>query len=685
MLCNRFPLRFFSSVVSSLIEAAMKVVQIYLLTIVLLFNLQCSFSDNTPLNCSDTTRLCTSFLAFKPNPDQTLAVIQSMFDVLPQDVTVEGNDFGYFFIRKNCSCSASIKKYLTNTTFTVRQDKGLVYEMVMEAYGGLAFTPNSTREARYGSVVSLHLMCGCSNRLWNYLMSYVMQDGDTVESLASRFGVSMDNIESVNGIANPDNVSVGAVYYIPLNSVPGEPYPLEKEISPAPVPVPGPSPSVYTVSANQANHKTHLPYGWIIGSLGVGLVLILTTILICVSCKSSICCAVTPGSRAKDPDGKTSHKFHILRTTSFCCASGRSISCKSENLKPTNGESNNRQINIPKEMETDVFDMEKPVVFTNEEIHSSTDGFSDSNLLGHGTYGSVYYGILRDQMVAIKRMTATKTKEFMAEMKVLCKVHHANLVELIGFAATKDELFLIYEYAQKGSLRSHLHDPQNKGHTSLSWIVRVQIALDAARGLEYIHEHTKIHYVHRDIKTSNILLDSAFRAKISDFGLAKLVGRAGEGEASATRVVGTFGYLAPEYLSDGLATTKSDVYAFGIVLFELISGKEAITRTEGLVMKNPERRSLMSIMLAALRNSPNSMSMSSLKDCIDPNMMDLYPHDCVYKMAMLAKQCVDDDPILRPDMKQVVISLSQILLSSVEWEATLAGNSQVFSGLVQGR
>ncbi|XP_042486047.1 lysM domain receptor-like kinase 3 isoform X2 [Macadamia integrifolia] len=633
----------------------MEVLRIYMLTIVLLVNLQCLFSDNTPLNCSDTTRLCTSFLAFKPNPDQTLAIIQSMFDVLPQDVTVEGNAFGYLFIRKNCSCSASIKKYLTNTTFTVRKDQGLVYEMVMEAYSGLSFMPNSTRKARYGSVVSLHLFCGCSNRLWNYLMTYVMQDGDTVDSLASRFGVSMDNIESVNGITNPDNVSVGAVYYIPLNS------------------------------ENQAHHKTHLPYGWIIGSLGVGLVLILAAILTYISFKSSSWCALTPGIRSKDPDGKTSHKFHILRTTSFCCTSGRSISCNSENLKPNNGQSNNRQINIPKAMETDVFDMEKPVVFTYEEIHSSTDGFSDSNLLGHGTYGSVYHGFLRDQVVAIKRMTATKTKEFMAEMKVLCKVHHTNLVELIGFAATKDELFLIYEYAQKGSLRSHLHDPQNKGHTSLSWIVRVQIALDAARGLEYIHEHTKTHYVHRDIKTSNILLDSAFRAKISDFGLAKLVGRAGEGEASATRVVGTFGYLAPEYLTDGLATAKSDVYAFGVVLFESISGKEAITRTEGLVMKNPERRSLVSIMLAALKNSPNSMSMSSLKDCIDPNLMDLYPHDCVYKMAMLAKQCVDDDPILRPDMKQVVISLSQILLSSVEWEATLAGNSQVFSGLVQGR
>ncbi|XP_010654618.1 lysM domain receptor-like kinase 3 isoform X2 [Vitis vinifera] len=636
--------------------------------------------STTPMNCTDTSRLCTSFLAFKPTQNQTLALIQSMYDVLPKDLTVEATDPNYVFFKKNCSCESYTKKYFTNTTFTVRANDGFISDLVAEAYGGLAVVPGYRRRARVGAVVTVRLYCGCSIGLWNYLMSYVMRDGDSVESLASRFGVSMGSIEAVNGIDNPDNVTVGALYYIPLNSVPGEPYPLENAVPPAPVPAT--SNSNFSV---QANHKDHVPYGWIIGGLGVGLALIAVLLVICVCLKSSSCFAKGRGSLAKDSDGKNPHKFQILRTRSYCCGSGRYSCCKSADVKQTNGESSNLQMNIPKAIGTDVFDMEKPVVFTYEEILSSTDGFSDSNLLGHGTYGSVYYGVLHDQEVAIKKMTATKTREFMSEMKVLCKVHHTNLVELIGYAASDDELFLIYEYAQKGSLKSHLHDPQNKGHTSLSWIMRVQIALDAARGIEYIHEHTKTHYVHRDIKTSNILLDGAFRAKISDFGLAKLVGKTGEGEASATRVVGTFGYLAPEYLSDGLATTKSDVYAFGIVLFEIISGKEAVTRTEGMVMKNPERRSLASIMLAALRNSPNSMSMSSMKDCIDPNLMDLYPHDCLYKMAMLAKQCVDHDPILRPDMKQVVISLSQILLSSVEWEATLAGNSQVFSGLVQGR
>ncbi|ONI15746.1 hypothetical protein PRUPE_3G058700 [Prunus persica] len=608
-----------------------------------------------PMNCTDTTRLCTSFLAFKPEANETLSVIQSMFDVLPEDVTVEGGDGrGYVFIKKNCSCADGIKKYLTNTTFTVKSGDGYVYDMVMEAYGGLTFLPNTTRRARYGAVVSLRLLCGCSSGLWNYLMSYVMRDGDSIESLASRFGVSMDSIEKVNGIDDPDNVTVGAVYYIPLNSVPGEPYPLES-IPLAPVP----SPPIDSSSANQVDHKAHVPYLWIVGSLGIILVVIVLGILLYVCLRSSKC--LTEERR------------------------GRYMCCTSADWKQTNGDSNNQQITIPKALGSHVLDMEKPVVFTYEEISSSADGFSDSRLLGHGTYGSVYYGLLREQEVAIKRMTATKTKEFLAEIKVLCKVHHTNLVELIGYAASDDELFLIYEYAQKGSLKSHLHDPQNKGHTSLSWIMRVQIALDAARGLEYIHEHTKTHYVHRDIKTSNILLDGTFRAKISDFGLAKIFGKTSEGEATVTKVVGTYGYLAPEYLSDGRATTKSDIYAFGVVLFELISGKEAVIRTEGTATKNSERRSLVSIMQTALRSAPDSMSMSSLKDYIDPNMMDLYPHDCLFKVAMIAKQCVDDDPILRPDMKGIVISLSQILLSSVEWEATLAGSSQVFSGLVQGR
>ncbi|KAL9670493.1 hypothetical protein QQ045_008046 [Rhodiola kirilowii] len=625
-------------------------------------------SNPTPMNCSDSSRLCTSFLAFKPSKDLNFTVVQSMFDVLPQDITVEGGGSDYVFVKKNCSCDARSKLYLTNTTYTMRSDEGLLYQTVMDAYEGMAVLPNSSRRARAGGVVNLKLICGCSNGLWNYLMTYVLGDGDSVASLASRFGVSMGNIESVNGISDPNNVSVGEMYYIPLNSAPGEPYSLDIDIPPA---LP-PSPPAEVMPVN-TGHKSAVSYRWLIGGAGIGLALIVMTVAVCICMWSSKRMFKRQESNANRSDSKTSHKFHILQRTSFCCGSGRYICGKSKETKPE--ESSERRINIPKALGTDVFDIEKPATFAYHEILAATDGFSDSSLLGHGTYGSVYYGVLHDQEVAIKKMTATKSQEFMVEMKVLCKVHHTNLVELMGYAASDQELFLIYEYAQKGSLKNHLHDPQSKGHTSLSWTMRLQIALDAARGLEYIHEHARACYVHRDIKTSNILLDEGFRAKISDFGLAKLVGKSGEGGVTATRVVGTY----------GLATTKSDVFAFGVILFEIISGREAVTRTEAVATKISERRSLASIMLVALRSVPDFRSMSSMKDYIDPGLVDLYPHDCLYKLAMVAKQCVDEDPTLRPDMKQVVISLSQILLSSIEWEATLSGNSQIFSGLVQGR
>ncbi|CAG7867984.1 hypothetical protein BRARA_F00223 [Brassica rapa] len=640
-----------------------------------------NLSSSEPMNCSDTSRLCTSFLAFKPNQNQTFSIIQSMFDALPSDITADAAS-GDVYVRKNCSClTTTPHQYATNTTFTIRQNRSSVSDAVVSDYSGLAFPLNSTREARPGAVVSVQLLCGCSSGLWNYLMSYVTVKGDSVQSLSSRFDVSMDRIEEVNGISSPDNITTGDLIYIPLDSVPGVPYETKK-INP-----PAPSPALTNINisaADQVNHTSkdggHVPYIWIVGGLTVVLALLVICILVCICLRSSSC-------SSSDEDSGGGHSFQILRKAGFFCGSGRYNCCRSGDFRQTNCEtqSNLQVVAIPKALGDGMFEIEKPTVFTYEEIRSATDGFADSNLLGHGNYGSVYFGLLREQEVAVKRMTATKTKEFAAEMKVLCKVHHSNLVELIGYAATSDELFVVYEYVQKGMLKNHLHDPQSKGNTPLSWIMRNQIALDAARGLEYIHEHTKTHYVHRDIKTSNILLDEAFRAKISDFGLAKLVEKTGEGEVSVTKVVGTYGYLAPEYLSDGRATSKSDVYAFGVVLFEIISGREAVIRTEAMGTKNPERRPLASTMLAALKNSPDSMNMTSLKEFVDPNMVDLYPHDCLFKIAMLAKQCVDDDPILRPNMKQVVISLSQILLSSIEWEATLAGNSQVFSGLVQGR
>ncbi|CAI8597036.1 unnamed protein product [Vicia faba] len=173
-------------------------------------------------------------------------------------------------------------------------------------------------------------------------------------------------------------------------------------------------------------------------------------------------------------------------------------------------------------------------------IAKATDGFSAANIIGRGGFGSVYYAELRNEKAAIKKMDMQASKEFLAELKVLTHVHHLNLVRLIGYCV-EGSLFLVYEYSENGNLSQHL---RGTGKDPLSWAARVQIALDSARGLEYIHEHTVPVYIHRDVKSANILIDKNFRGKVADFGLTKLTEY---GSSSLqTRLVGTFGYMPPE-------------------------------------------------------------------------------------------------------------------------------------------
>ncbi|KAI9095412.1 hypothetical protein K1719_026446 [Acacia pycnantha] len=180
---------------------------------------------------------------------------------------------------------------------------------------------------------------------------------------------------------------------------------------------------------------------------------------------------------------------------------------------------------------------------------------------------------LRGEKAAIKKMESQKSREFLAELKVFTRVYHLNLVHLIGYCVKKDSLFLVYEYIDKGNLSQHLRD---SGREPLSWSIQVQIALDSARGLEYIHEHTVPVYIHRDIKSANVLIDRNFHAKVADFGLTKLT-EVGSSAHPIDNLAGTSGYMAPEY-AYGSFSPKIDVFTFGVVLYELISAKEALLR-----------------------------------------------------------------------------------------------------------
>ncbi|CAA7037200.1 unnamed protein product [Microthlaspi erraticum] len=314
--------------------------------------------------------------------------------------------------------------------------------------------------------------------------------------------------------------------------------------------------------------------------------------------------------------------------------------------------------------------VDKSVEFTLEELAKATDNFNLSFKIGQGGFGAVYYAELRGEKAAIKKMDMEASKQFLAELKVLTRVHHVNLVRLIGYCV-EGSLFLIYEYVENGNLGQHLH---GTARDSLPWSKRVQIALDSARGLEYIHEHTVPVYVHRDIKSANILIDESFRAKVADFGLTKLT----EVGSSATRgAMGTFGYMAPEIVY-GEVSAKVDVYAFGVVLYELISAKSAVVK---LNESSGEFRGLVGVFEEAFKEIDKE---EALRKIIDPRLGDNYPFDSVYKMAELGKACTQENPLLRPSMRYIVVALSTLFSSTGNWDFGNFQNDDLVS-LMSGR
>ncbi|XP_038995769.1 probable serine/threonine-protein kinase PBL25, partial [Hibiscus syriacus] len=221
-------------------------------------------------------------------------------------------------------------------------------------------------------------------------------------------------------------------------------------------------------------------------------------------------------------------------------------------------------------------------IFSFRELAMATKNFRRECLLGEGGFGRVYKGKLEKtgQVVAVKQLDRNGiqgNREFLIEVLMLSFLHHPNLVNLIGYCADGDQRLLVYEYMPLGSLEDHLLDirPHRK---PLDWYTRMKIALGASKGLEYLHDKPKVPVIYRDLKSSNILLDEEFNARLSDFGLAKL-GPVGDKTHVSSRIMGTYGYCAPEYQRTGRLTVKSDVYSFGVVLLELITGRRVIDTT----------------------------------------------------------------------------------------------------------
>lgn len=296
-----------------------------------------------------------------------------------------------------------------------------------------------------------------------------------------------------------------------------------------------------------------------------------------------------------------------------------------------------------------------------DELKEKTDNFGSKSLIGEGSYGRVYYANLDgEKAVAIKKLDVSSEPdsdfEFLSQVSMVSKLKHDNLVELLGYCVEGNVRCLAYEFATMGSLHDILHGRKGVQGAQpgpvLDWMQRVKIAVDAARGLEYLHERVQPSIIHRDIRSSNVLLFEDFRAKIADFNL---LNQAPDNAARlhSTRVLGTFGYHAPEYAMTGQLQQKSDVYSFGVVLLELLTGRKPVDH-------NMPRGQQSLVTWATPR-----LSEDKVKQCVDPKLKGEYPPKGVAKLAAVAALCVQYESEFRPNMSIVVKALQPLLKPAV--------------------
>ncbi|XAR64306.1 Non-specific serine/threonine protein kinase [Bertholletia excelsa] len=540
----------------------------------------------------------------------------------------------------NCSCfhtSNNTKYYQHNSYYNLSSSSDTYFILANNTFQGLttcqsliAQNPYNFRQLVKGMNITVPLRCACptSNQTaegFKYLLSYLVTWYDSLESIGSTFsGVSATSILEANELSSDNLIFPFTPLLVPLHSEP-----TKINITAASPPPPS-SPQLPTVPVGDGSSSSHK---WVKVGAGVGGAVLL------LAFSGLVIWLVYRRRRSKPAPGKPHHDTitKIPESNDFTATRNKSWSVSSEGVRYAIG---------------------GLTAYKFEELRKATGFFGEA----YRIKGSVYKGLFKGDEAAVKVMKGDVSEE----INILKQINHSNIIRLSGFCVHDGNTYLVYEYAEKGSLSDWLHPNPKTDNTvfSLGWKKRVQIAYDVADALNYLHNYTSPPYVHKNLKSSNIILDGEFRAKVANFGLARTLTE--NQDLQLTRhVVGTHGYMAPEYVENGVVTPKLDVYAFGVVILELLSGREA-ARSGRKRNGQAEEDELLTATVSEVLGGDNVRE--KLGGFMDPSLGKEYPLDLAYSLAELARSCVAHDLNSRPTMAEAFMTLSKILSSSLDWD-----------------
>lgn len=565
--------------------------------------------------CNGNNRPCQGFLIFKSQPPyDTVSSISNLTSSDPTELARVNNISNSaaalpldkeVIVPVSCYCSGLY--YQANTSFIIPTIYHTYFSIANNTYQGLSTCNILKHENSYsetsldqGLTLRVPLRCACptSNQIVNgtkFLLTYLVSWGDSVPDISKRFNVSIESIVNANGFTEDDPLLFPfTTILIPLTT---EPLSSQTIIH---YPPPPSSPIVPTRKYNQTSSRGI--YLWV--GIGIGISLLVICFVLSI--------VIFHHKRRRDEAARKDGKREKKR-------------------------------NLPEDFLVSVSNLDRGLKFYKyEDLVVATENFSPKNMID----GSVFRGILNGSTVAIKCMRRSISKE----VNLLKKINHFNLINLFGACEHDGVFYLVYEFMENGSLSDWLH--KKRYPEFVSWNCRFRIALDVAHGLHYLHNCTDPGYVHKDISSGNILLDKNLRAKLANFSFVRSAVREESGYSSTKTAVGTNGYMAPEYMEYGLVTPEMDTYAFGVVLLELITGKEAAYKQDG------EEILLAEAVFSMVEGGNAEAKLSVL---VDPNLQ-ANKKEIAHHLIMLCLACIAREPESRPSMAEVVSTLMKIQL-----------------------